>query len=47
MWCALNGVGLALVLPCVQSVIAEIYMAKSRGKAFGLIFTISAAGALF
>lgn len=43
-WCALNGVGLALVMPCVQSIIAEVYRANSRGKAFGLIFTASALG---
>jgi MFS family permease len=43
-WCALNGVGLALVMPCVQSIIAEVYRAKSRGRAFGIIFTTSAFG---
>ena len=43
-WCALNGVGLALVMPCVQSIIAEVYRSKSRGKAFGIIFTTSAFG---
>ncbi len=43
-WCALNGVGLALVMPCVQSIIAEVYRAKSRGRAFGIIFTTSALG---
>ncbi|CAL8463805.1 g3339 [Coccomyxa elongata] len=45
-WCALNGVGLALVMPCVQSIIAEVYRAKSRGKAFGVIFTASALGGM-
>lgn len=44
-WCALNGLGLALVMPCVQSVIAEVYTAKQRGRAFGTIFTVSALGA--
>ncbi len=44
-WCALNGVGLALVMPCVQSIIAEVYHARQRGRAFGTIFTVSALGA--
>ncbi|BDA48914.1 hypothetical protein COCOBI_13-0230 [Coccomyxa sp. Obi] len=45
-WCALNGLGLALVMPCVQSVIAEVYTAKQRGRAFGTIFTVSALGGM-
>lgn len=30
-----NGLGLALVIPCVQSLIADYYPPDSRGKAFG------------
>ena len=36
--------GLALVLPCVQSIMAEVYRARERGRAFGGLFTISACG---
>ena len=45
-WSAMNGIGLALVLPCVQSIMAEIYRARERGRAFGGLFTISACGDL-
>ncbi|KAK9846327.1 hypothetical protein WJX81_001569 [Elliptochloris bilobata] len=43
-WVALNGVGLALVLPCVQSLISDIYAPESRGRAFGLLLTIASVG---
>ena len=46
-WAALNGVGLALVMPCVQAILAEVYYARQRGRAFGLLFTISALGGMF
>ena len=45
-WAALNGVGLALVMPCVQAILAEVYYARQRGRAFGLLFTISALGGM-
>ena len=45
-WTALNGVGLALVMPCVQAILAEVYYARQRGRAFGLLFTISAFGGM-
>ena len=41
----LNGVGLALVLPCVQSILAEVYPAGRRGLAFGLVMTAGVLGA--
>ena len=41
---ALNGAGLALVLPCVQTVLAEVYSADSRGLAFGLVMTAGILG---
>ncbi|EIE26753.1 MFS general substrate transporter [Coccomyxa subellipsoidea C-169] len=44
IWAALSGVGLALVLPCVQAIIAELYTAFERGRAFGFLFTVSALG---
>lgn len=41
---SLNGVGLALVLPCVQSVLADVYAPERRGLAFGLVLTTGAVG---
>lgn len=31
----LNGLGLALVIPCAQSLMADYYPSEQRGKAFG------------
>ncbi|KAL4422801.1 hypothetical protein ABPG75_008998 [Micractinium tetrahymenae] len=45
--CAMNGVGLALVIPNVQSLTADYYHASSRGQAFGTLWlTISLGGML-
>lgn len=45
--CAMNGVGLALVIPNVQSLTADYYHASSRGQAFGTLWlTISVGGML-
>ncbi|CAL5220314.1 g2303 [Coccomyxa viridis] len=41
---SLNGVGLALVLPCVQSILADVYSPERRGLAFGLVLTTGAVG---
>ncbi|GAB4813864.1 hypothetical protein N2152v2_000910 [Parachlorella kessleri] len=35
--CAFNGLGLALVIPCVQSLIADYYPPDCRGNAFGMM----------
>lgn len=43
-WAAFNGIGLALVLPCAQSVIADYYRPELRGRAFGFMFTMAALG---
>ena len=43
----LNGAGLALVLPCVQSILAEVYSAGRRGLAFGLVMTAGVLGEWF
>lgn len=43
----LNGAGLALVLPCVQSILAEVYSAGRRGLAFGLVMTAGVLGECF
>ncbi len=42
---ALNGLGLALVIPAATSMIADLYDPHQRGRAFGVILTVSAAGA--
>ena len=44
LWCAVNGMGLALVIPCIQSLIADYNPAEKRGSAFGLMFFISSMG---
>ena len=41
---SLNGVGLALVLPCIQSILADVYAPHRRGLAFGLVLTTGALG---
>ena len=33
-------------MPCVQAILAEVYYARQRGRAFGLLFTISAFGGM-
>jgi MFS family permease len=43
---ALNGVGLALMIPNAQSMVADYYSADSRGKAFGMMGLTSATGAM-
>ncbi|CAL8464778.1 g4313 [Coccomyxa elongata] len=44
LYCAGNGIGLAFLLPTIQSVISEMYAAKQRGKAFGFLLTTAALG---
>ncbi|KAK9813231.1 hypothetical protein WJX72_011069 [[Myrmecia] bisecta] len=45
--CAINGFGLALVIPCVASLIADYHPSESRGRAFGFMnFTSSIGGML-
>ena len=45
--CAMNGVGLALVIPSVQSLTADLNPPESRGRAFGSLWlTISFGGML-
>ncbi|BDA49896.1 probable quinolone resistance protein NorA at N-terminal half [Coccomyxa sp. Obi] len=45
-WSAFNGIGLALVLPCVQSLVADYYAPAVRGRAFGFLFTMAALGGM-
>ena len=42
---AVNGLGLALVIPAAQSLVADYYEEKARGGAFGLLFGVSSLGA--
>ena len=44
VWSAVNGVGLALVIPCIQSLIADYNPPERRGSAFGTLFFISSMG---
>ena len=46
VWSAINGVGLALVIPCIQSLIADYNPPERRGSAFGTLFFISSMGEL-
>lgn len=46
MYAGINGVGLALVIPCCQSMIANSYPAEKRGIAFGLMQTTGYVGVL-
>lgn len=44
IWCAFNGLGLALVIPCISSIIADYHPPDTRGKAFGIMGFVSAIG---
>lgn len=41
-----NGLGLSLIVPSVQSLIADSYVSKSRGSAFGALYMISSLGSM-
>ncbi|EIE22835.1 MFS general substrate transporter [Coccomyxa subellipsoidea C-169] len=42
----MNGIGLALVIPSGQSLVADYYPAASRGSAFGALYLTSALGGM-
>ncbi len=42
--CGFNGLGLALVIPCLQSLTADFHPPEQRGRAFGWMFCISSLG---
>lgn len=44
IWCGVNGIGLALVIPCVQSLTADYNPADLRGRAFGIMSFTAAMG---
>ena len=41
---AWNGLGLALIIPCVESILADLYRSILRGKVFGFLFLASNLG---
>lgn len=43
---SLNGLGLSLVIPNTQSIVADYYTSESRGTAFGFLFFLSSVGAI-
>ena len=43
---AVNGVGLALVIPCSQSLTADYYEPGARGRAFGVLYLTAALGGM-
>ena len=45
LW-AINGVGLALVIPSGQSLIADYYPPAARGRAFGALYLTGALGGM-
>jgi predicted MFS family arabinose efflux permease len=43
---AVNGVGLAVLVPNAQGLIADLYPARERGRAFGMLLGVGHAGAM-
>lgn len=43
---ACNGFGLSLVIPNAQSLVADLFVATSRGSAFGMLFLTAQFGAM-
>ncbi|XP_042495735.1 multidrug resistance protein 2-like isoform X1 [Macadamia integrifolia] len=43
-WRAINGVGLAIVIPALQSFIADSYLDGVRGRGFGMLSLVGAVG---
>lgn len=46
MLCAVNGLGLALVIPSVQSLTADLHSRESRGRAFGGLWLVISLGGM-
>ncbi|WPT16723.1 hypothetical protein PSENEW3_00004731 [Picochlorum sp. SENEW3] len=44
--CAVNGLGLALVIPSVQSLTADLHASESRGRAFGTLWLVISLGGM-
>lgn len=43
---AVNGLGLALLVPCCQSLVADLHPPERRGRAFGLMQLTGAIGGM-
>jgi MFS family permease len=46
MLCAVNGLGLALVIPSVQSLTADLHSSEARGRAFGSLWLVISLGGM-
>ncbi|WIA28672.1 hypothetical protein OEZ86_011208 [Tetradesmus obliquus] len=46
MFAGVNGLGLALLVPCCQSLIADLYPAEQRGRAFGTLQLTASLGGM-
>ncbi len=46
VFAAFNGLGLALLVPCCQSLIADLYTSETRGRAFGTMQLTGAFGGM-
>ncbi|KAI3894659.1 hypothetical protein MKW92_003109 [Papaver armeniacum] len=45
-WRALNGVGLAIVMPALQSFVADSYKEGARGRGFGMLSLVGTVGGI-
>ncbi|XP_043709673.1 multidrug resistance protein 2-like [Telopea speciosissima] len=45
-WRAINGIGLAIVIPALQSFIADSYLDGVRGRGFGLLSLVGSVGGI-
>lgn len=45
-WRAINGFGLAIVIPALQSFIADSYLDSARGAGFGMLSLVGAVGGI-
>jgi MFS family permease len=46
LFAAVNGLGLALLVPCCQSLVADLHPPERRGRAFGLMQLTGALGGM-
>ncbi|GBF89652.1 MFS general substrate transporter [Raphidocelis subcapitata] len=46
VFAAFNGLGLALLVPCCQSLVADLHAPEARGRAFGLMQLTGAVGGM-
>jgi MFS family permease len=46
VFAALNGMGLALLVPCCQSLTADLYPPEQRGRAFGTLQLTASLGGM-